>query len=95
MAEIKRILAVGHLHIAIVSAAGKQQRSKRGALCITSEGLLDEPSQTIIRRGPQPVEWSDFYAKALRHGEIVVVEDAPATPAPAVERPARGKGDSR
>ncbi len=86
MAETKRILAAPGLRVAVVSAAGKQQRSQRGALCITEEGLLDEVTKTTLP-GPVVVEWSDFYAKAERNKEIVLFPDAPAP----VEQPAARK----
>lgn len=97
MPEIRKILAAPGKRVAVVKANGVQVRSKRGALCITDEGLYDEAAKLVLQAGPVAVEWSDFYARVQRDGDLVVVPEAkPAAKAAAEPKAsARGKGESR
>jgi hypothetical protein len=95
MVEMKKILAAPGKRLAVVKANGAQVRSKRGALCITDEGLLDEASGVLLQKGPVAVEWSDFYAKQERQGDLVVHESATDKPAEPAKAKARGKDDVR
>jgi hypothetical protein len=87
MSQVRVLAARPGLRVCITDAQGHPLRGAQGAICVTSEGLLYEHSQTL-QRGPVLVDDSLNLRDQLACGDLVIVPDqTAATEAPRV----RGK----